>query len=128
MKDALKTILVIAGITGLFVTYVHEQISLFKISFVLDQQYESLNRKAEEYRRLKFEVDQRKAPRVLEQKMKELELDLTLPKEIRVFRLAPKPEAVLASASAPPTFHPFSSSLMDFLGRWIEVAQAKTDS
>lgn len=129
MKDSLKIILLIAAITGLFLMYVQEQISLFRISFVLDHQNEILARKAEEYRGLKYKVDQMKAPRLLEQKMKDLQLDLTLPKEIRVLRLAPKLEPVAKPpAPASLSLQPFSASLMSFFGRWVEVAQAKTDS
>ena len=129
MKGAGKILIGIAFVTALFLFYVHEQISLFNISYLMQKDSALLADKSEAYRRLKFEVDQLKAPLLLEEKMRELKLDLVLPKQVLVVQIPRVP----AVESAPPvmknvSFHPFSEGLLDFLGRWVKVAQAKTDS
>ena len=128
MKGAGKMIAVIAFLSGLFLFYVHEQVALLHISYLIDQKQERLARRTEEYRKLKFEVEQLKAPRLLEEKMKELSLDLTLPKEFRVIPV-PAPASVEAGAAESVSVKPApSNGLLQFLGRWGNVAQAKTDS
>ena len=127
MKDLGKVLLFIGMASVLPLLYVHEQVALVHISYRIDEQSSKLSKMAEEYRRLKFEVDQLKSPRFLEGKMKELSLDLTLPKEIRVVRIPPS----LQPPAVPPLV-PISTGLvperiLNFLGRWVDIAQAKTD-
>jgi hypothetical protein len=59
--------------------------------------------------------------------MRELKLDLTLPKEVRVVRV---PAAAVSRVPAVEdvALQPLSKGLLDFLGRWVKVAQAKTDN
>ena len=106
----------------LLLLYVHEQISLFRISYTLDTKSERLTQLSEEYRQMRFEVEQLKAPRLLEEKMKQLELELTLPQEIRVVRTPPEFLQPVQSVRVQAPGRWF-----DFLGRWIGVAQAKTE-
>lgn len=128
MKDLGKIIFFI-GIASLpLLFYVHEQIGLFHVSYLIDAQSSALSKMSEEYQRLKFEVDQLRSPRFLEGKMKELSLDLTLPKEIRVVRVprsfqVPHPTRHLEPISV----GPMSDRILNFLGRWVDIAQAKTD-
>ncbi len=126
-KEALKIIFFLSFVTGFFLLYVHEQICLLQISYKLDADANGLARREELYRELKFDVDRLKAPRLLEEEMKTLSLDLALPQEVKVIKIpAPHipqvPEAPFVSVS------PFSKGLMNFLGRWVDVAQAKTDN
>lgn len=126
MKGAGKILVTVSLLSMLLVFYVHEQISLFSLSYCMNTESETLARKAEEYRHLKFEVDQLKAPRLLEDKMKHMRLDLALPKEVRVVRIPTVPiveSPVVKSIS----LQPLSDGLLDFLGRWVKVAQAKTE-
>ena len=118
----------LATVCAFLLLYVHAQISLFRVSYAISTKSRHLSEKSEEYRNLKFEVDQLKAPRLLEQKMKDLQLDLTLPKEVKVVRVPPmqSPETPVASGSV--SLSPLSDSLLDFVGRWVKVAQAKTDN
>lgn len=129
MKGAGKILIGITFATTLFLFYVHEQVSLFVVSYRIQKNSALLTAKAEEYRRIKFEVDQLKAPRLLEEKMRMLNLDLMLPKQVLVVRIPSTPPA---KANAPVvndiSLQPFSEGLLDFLGRWVKVAQAKTDS
>jgi len=107
--------------------YVHGRIALFRVSYLIDVKSETWAQKKEAYRHIKFEVDQMKAPRLLEAKMKALNLDLTLPKEIRVVRV---PKVAPMLETSPPTeleLQPFSQGLLNFFGRWVKVAQAKTE-
>jgi cell division protein FtsL len=128
MKGAGKIILATAFFSALMLVYVHEQMALFHISYELDAKSEKLSRLSEEYRKLKFEVDQLRAPRLLESKLKELSLDLALPKEVRVVKVPvaeplPAPVSMFSGGAA-------QSQLFNFLGRWLNVApaQAKEDA
>ena len=127
MKDFGKILFFIGMASLLPLLYVREQIALFRISYLIDEQSSVLSKMSEEYRRLKFEVGQLKSPRFLEEKVKELSLNLTLPQEIRVVRM---PSSF--QVSAVPPLEPISTGLvsdriLNFLGRWMDIAQAKTD-
>jgi hypothetical protein len=127
MKGSLKVIFLVGMVTCLFLIYVHGQVMLLHLSYEINARNHATNQKLEEYRRLKFQVDQLKAPRILETKMKDLALDLIPPKEIKVVRIPQAPKAV-APAVARMSAHPLTERLNQFLGRWISVAQAKTDN
>ena len=111
----------------LLLLYVHGQTVLFDLSYGIDAHNKQLTRLSEEYRRLKFEVERMKAPLLLESKMKQLSLNLGLPKEVKVIRVEseetkkvelPQHDAMISSPN----------NLMRFLGRWIDVAQAQPKS
>lgn len=127
MKGTGKILAVISTLTFFSLLYVHEQIVLFRLSYEMDLQSGMLDRKSEQYRRLAFEVESLKAPRLLETRLKELSLDLALPREIQVVRIPELPMPEVPSHSAV-TAVPFAQGWGDFLGRWVKVAQAKTDS
>lgn len=127
MKGAGKTILSVAFVSALMLLYVHEQVALFRISYQLDAKSEKLARLSEDYRKVKFEVDQLRAPRLLEQKMKDMQIELALPKEVQVVKIPAA--APLTPESLPNvSLKPLSDGLLDFLGRWVKIAQAKTDN
>ena len=122
-----KSLVLILVLGASLLLFVHGQVSLFLVSYSIDSQSKMKVEKAEKYRHLKFEVDQLKAPSILEKKIAEYELDMTLPKEIRVVRLLPSQPIEL-----PPVedvqLTPFSEGLLNFLGQWVNVAQATTES
>lgn len=126
MKGIGKIIILIFGLAFFFVIYVRGQVALLAISYQMDTKAAKLDQMSEEYRRLKFEVDQLKAPRLLEEKMKQLSLKLTLPQEIRVIKMPAPLNSV--SQGQMPGVEPFTGRLATFFGRWIDVAQAKTDN
>lgn len=133
MKKIVKILLGVLVFSILPLLYVREQVNLFHLSYQIEAQTTKLANLSEEYRKLQYEVDQLKAPRLLEEKMKSLNLDLTLPQEIRVVRVpaAAKLQVPVPDKDAaldPLSFRPLSSRVMNFLGRWVEVAQAKTDN
>ena len=127
MKGIGKVVLLIGGISFFFLIYVHEQIALLRVSYQMEAKNEKLSHLSEEYRQIRFEVDQLKAPRLLEEKMKQLSMDLTLPQEIRVIR-TPAVYPIVASPLASVSARPMTGQVADFLGRWVGVAQAKTDN
>lgn len=121
-----KIIFGVGLLTLLLLLYVHEQVALVRVSYLIDAKSDKLNRMSEDYRQLKFEVDQLKAPRLLEEKMKNLSLQLTLPQEIHVVRTpAPKLPPQNRDVSS---IGSISGNMFHFLGHWVEVAQAKTDN
>ena len=128
MKGAGKIILGISFLSTLLLLYVHEQVSLFRISYLMDSQSNSFAHKSEQYRQLKFEVDQLKAPRLLEERLKEESLDLTLPKEIRVVKVPETSPLAPALVSSVPSLPLNGNAFLNVLGQWMGVAQAKTDS
>lgn len=127
MKGIGKIILVIFSFSLFFVFYVREQISLLHVSYEIESKSEKVAELSEEFRRLRFEVDQLKAPRLLEEKMKKLAMDLELPHEIRVVR-TPAKEPVATSLDHLVLRPTFSTQVAHFVGRWIDVAQAKTEN
>ena len=126
MKGAGKTILGVSIAVVFLLLYVHEQIALLHVSYTLEDKSEKILRLSEEYRNIKFELDQLKAPRLLEEKIKEMRLNLILPNEVRVLKTSAPPlkESSLKSVSA----SPMSDRFLHFLGRWVDIAQAKTDN
>lgn len=127
MKGIGKIVAVIFALSLFFVVYVREQIALLHVSYQIEAKSEKVAQLSEEYRRLRFEVDQLKAPRLLEEKMKQLSMDLTLPQEIRVVRTPV--EVAAAQPLERVSLHPtLSTQFAHFVGRWIDVAQAKTEN
>ncbi len=127
MKGTGKTLISITLGSFLLLLFVHGQISLFQVSYMIDVKSEALAERSEAYRHLKFEVDQLKAPRILEARMKDLKMDLTLPKEVRVVRVpVVKPQQIQHAPVTEFELQPFSQGLLNFFGRWVKVAQAKT--
>jgi hypothetical protein len=126
MKGCGKIVSGVAVAVVFVLLYVHGQVMLLSLSYRFDRDHRTLVRKTEEYRQLKFQVDQLKAPRLLENKMKELAIDLTLPRKIKVVRV---PAALGAFPEPAQDFSlpSLSQRVGDFLGRWIGVAQAKTE-
>ena len=121
-----KIIFGVGLLTLLLLLYVHEQVALVRVSYLIDSKSAALNHMSEEYRQLKFDVDQLKAPRLLEEKMKTLSLDLALPQEIHVVRTPAVPLPV--QGREVPAVGSISGNMFHFLGHWVEVAQAKTDN
>ncbi|MCB9800484.1 MAG: hypothetical protein H6757_06985 [Candidatus Omnitrophica bacterium] len=128
MKGSGKIIVVSAVVATFLILYVHTQISLFRVSYQIDAKNKVHTRKIEEYRFLKYDVDQLKAPKALEEKMKVMKLDLTLPDDIQVVKVPFYREASLPLGGRQAGVKSFSEQMMGFLGKWIDVAQAKTES
>lgn len=128
MKGSGKIVVVSAVIATLLVLYVHTQISLLRVSYQIDAKNKIRTRKTEEFRFLKYDVDQLKAPKALEEKMKSMKLDLTLPDGIQVIKVPFYHETSLNLEANQSAVRPLSEQVMGFFGKWIGVAQAKTES
>lgn len=127
MKGSGKILVFISGFTCLVLFYVHLQIAAVLVSFDIHKTSKMCAEKQEILGRFKYKVDQLRAPRLLEEKMKKHELGLSLPNRIQVVEVPPVPEFVIPLAQEPKVAASFSSSVSNFLGRWIQTAQAKTD-
>ncbi len=127
MKTLHRYLGVIAFAAGLMVLYVHIQISLFHVSYSIDARMAQNSVKSEEFRKLKYEIDQLKAPLQLEKRMTDLALELNLPQEVFVMRV-PMP-AIVSPAEAVETQPPLTmpEAPGGFFSRWIKVAQAESD-
>lgn len=127
MKETGKIIGRVGILSSLLLFYVHQQFLLFQTSYDIDHKSHTLNRQTENFRRLKFEVDQLKAPRLLEEHMRDLKLDLSLPKEINVVKVPELRQSITIPVHEVP-IQAFSDRVFNWLGRWIDVAQAKVDN
>ena len=128
MKGTGKIMFGVMLMTGLMLLYVHGQVTLFLLSYAIERKSTALAQKAEFYQHLKFEVDQLKAPRRLEQKMAELSMELTLPEEFQVVRIQPPSTALHVASVGDIAAHSVSHRLSSMLSKWMGVAQAKTES
>lgn len=127
MRGSGKILVLIGSLTCAMLFFVHLQIASFLVSFDIHKSSRTFAEKQELLRRLQFKVDQLRAPRFLEAKMKRHELALALPNKIRVVEVPPVAELVIPKAPEQKAPRTFSSEVSSFLGRWIQTAQAKTD-
>ena len=107
--------------TFLLLFYVHEQVSILQVSYSIEKKERALARLNETYKVAKFNVLRLRSPNVLNKRVKQLSLDLTLPTDQEVIKVL-RPQAVPAeepmSWRAPIQF-------MSWL-HMIKEAQAKT--
>ncbi len=124
MKGLGKILLSFTVITAALLLYVKEEVEILRVSYRIQEKSSQLSNRSEEYRRLNFEITQMRSPQNLEKKMAELSLPLTLPKQIQVLRV---PESITRPQVSPLPLRSSSSNFFDFLGQWIQVAQARTE-
>ncbi len=127
MKGSGKILILIAIVTCALLFFVHLQVASLLVSFDIHKSSRALAEKQELLRRFQFKVDQLRAPRLLEEKMKRHDMGLTLPNKVQVVEVPPVSELVIPVASEQKVTRTFSSEVTSFLGRWIQTAQAKTD-
>jgi len=127
MKGSGKILVLIAIFTCGMLFYVHLQVASVLVSFEIHKNSNAFAEKQELLRRFQFKVDQLRAPRLLEEKMKRHDMGLALPNKIQVVEVPPATELVIPVASEQKVTRTFSSEVTSFLGRWIQTAQAKTD-
>ena len=127
MKGSGKILILIAILTCSMLFFVHLQVSSVLVSFDIHKSSRAFAEKQELLRRFQFKVDQLRAPRLLEEKMKRHDMGLALPNKIQVVEVPPVPELVIPAAQGKKVPRTFSSEVSSFLGRWIQTAQAKTD-
>lgn len=111
-------------VTGTLLLYVHERVEMLRISYRIHEKAARLSTQREESHRLKFEVSRLRSPQHLEQRLGELSVPLTLPKQIQVLRVPPRtraPSLQTLPIETPP------HRILNFLGRWVQIAQARTE-
>ncbi len=111
-------------VTGALLLYVHERVEILQVSYALYEKSSELSQKAEEFRRLNFEVARLRSPQSLEARLKQMSLSFTLPKEIRLLRI---PESDVTRPLEALPLPPPSPNFFDFFGQWIQIAQARTE-
>jgi hypothetical protein len=124
MKGVGKILVGFTIVTGALLLYVTERVEMLRVSYRIHDKSSRLSERAEEYRRLSFEVARLRSPHNLQTRLGELPLTLTLPQEIQVLRV---PEAVARPETNPLHLHAPSPNLLDFFGQWIQIAQARTE-
>ncbi len=127
MKGSGKILVIISGLMCLALFYVHLQIAAFVVSFEIHNRSRVFNEKQEQLRQLQFKVDQLKAPQFLEERMKKHDLNLGLPNKVELFEIPPT-VASRVTVNQPKATPSFTSALASFVGRWIQTAQAKTET
>ncbi len=128
MKGGFKVIRWVGIILLPLLLYVHQYFLLFHTSYQINDKQRLLNQRTENYRRLRFEVDQLRAPRLLEEHLKALRLDLSLPKEINVVKIPPAEQVKIPLQVREVAPQDWSGRLFSWMGRWVEVAQAKVEN
>ena len=127
MKGSGKILILVAVLTCAVLFYVHLQVASVLVSFDIHKSSHALAEKQELLNRFQFKVDQLRAPRLLEEKMKRHDMDLALPNKIQVVEVPPMSQLAIPVTSEQKVTSTFSSEVTSFLGRWIQTAQAKTD-
>lgn len=127
MRGSGKILVLIAVLTSAMLLYVHLQVAAVLVSFDIHKSSRALAERQELLRKFQFKVDQLRAPRLLEEKMKRHDMELAIPNKIQVVEVPPLSELVIPEAPGQKVARTFSSKISSFLGRWIQTAQAKTD-
>ena len=128
MKGSGKVLSGIAIVTCMMLFYVHLQVSSVIVSFELNKTNQNYATKQELLRRLQFNVEQLKAPRFLEERMKKHDLALGLPNRIQVVEVPNVAKLEFPMEQDLSKIPSVTSGLTKFFGRLIQTAQAKTDT
>jgi len=121
MELSKRTFGLIIAITLALLFYVHQQISIFRVSYTIQKQETEVTRLSEAYKLVKFRVARLYSPHVLSQRMKQLSLDLTTPTEQEIIRVL-KPKMVPQESKIT---WPDPVQFLSWL-HFIKEAQAKT--
>lgn len=125
MKGSGKILIFIAVLTCAMLFYVHLQVASVLVSFDIHRTSRAFAEKQELLRRFQFKVDQLRAPRFLEEKMKRHDMGLALPDKVQVVEVPPVSEFRMPVTPEQKVPRTLSSEVTNFLGRWIQTAQAK---
>ena len=110
-------------VTFALLLYVHQQVSIFQVSYTIQKKEQDAARLNEEYKLAKFRVDRLRSPHILNQRMKQLSLELTTPTEQEIVHVL-KPKIELQANKVSWT-DPFQ--FMSWF-HFIKEAQAKTST
>jgi hypothetical protein len=127
MKGSGKILILIALLACSMLFYVHLQVASVLVSLDLHKSSRQVAEKQELLRRFQYKVDQLRAPRLLEEKMKRHDMGLALPNKVQVVEVPTAAEIIIPMPQNQKVARTFSSEVSSFLGRWIQTAQAKTE-
>lgn len=127
MKGTAKFILGTSIVSTFFLLYLHIYISLFSVSYDIQRKSHEMTRNHEYFRQLNYEINQLKSPSRLAQQMEKHSFELELPSEVYILQV-PESRTIVAPRIDSSAINPLSHGVMEFLGQWVKIAQAKTDS
>lgn len=132
MRGTGRIILSIFGVCALVIFYVHLQVVTFLASYDIQRASYKIHLASDQLRNLKFEMEQFKAPHLLEGQVHQYEMQLALPE--MVYRV-PQPFEEIQRNVVAASFHPsaglgegVSQAVKQVVNSWIQVAHAKNDS
>ena len=129
MKGTGRIIIGIFSVCSLVMIYVHLQVATFLASYEIDRAASKIHSATEQLRKLKFEMDQFKAPHLLEGQVRQHEMKLAIPK--MVYRIPYSFDEIQANSVALPTAAQTAGApqfLRQVLSSWIQVAHAKNNT
>ncbi len=121
MKHTSWSIVGLAVLTLMLLAYVHEQTSIYRVSYAIQAKNRELGRLKEDHKLAKFALTQLRSPTTLSRRAREASLDLTVPKDHQVVRVLKTRVATAQVESG--GFDRFLP--MNWL-RFMKEAQAKT--
>ena len=102
--------------------YVHQQVSVFQLSYAIERKERQIARLSEDYKRAKFRLDQLRSPHALNERLKQSSLELITPTDQEVVRVLKMQPIIQKTESGWPGAR--FGSLLQF----VKEAQAKTFS
>ena len=128
MRGTGRVILGIFGVCALVMVYVHLQVSTFLASYEIDRASVKIYSYNEQLQKLKFELEQFKAPHLLEGRLRQYEMNLDIPK--MVYRVPQSFDEIhKASMNLPTTGDARTPQLLrQIFNSWIQVAHAKNET
>ncbi len=129
MKGTGRIILGVFGVCSLVMFYVHLQVVTFLASYEIDRAASKIYSSNEQLRKLKFELEQFKAPRLLEGQVRQHEMNLAIPQ--MVYRIPHSFEEIQSSSMNLPAATRSAGApqfLKQVLNGWIQVAHAKNET
>ena len=111
MKGSGKILILIALLACPLLFYVHLQVASVLVSFDIHRSSRHVAEKQELLRRFQYKVDQLRAPRLLEEKMKRHDMGLALPDKVQVVEVPPVPEVLMPISQNQKVVRTFSSEV-----------------
>ena len=102
--------------------YVHQQVSVFQVSYDIEKKERQIARLSEDYKRAKFGLDQLRSPHALNERLKQSSLELITPTDQEVIRIL-KMQPIIEKTESGWRGTQFGSLL-----HFVKEAQAKTFS
>ena len=87
MKHLGKYIIALGIVTGCMLLYVHQHIAILLCSYTINQKDETLTALIDVHKNLKFQLASLTSPTTLEQKLADANVNLVLPKEIKIVKV-----------------------------------------